>query len=439
MKEGLLRGRILKGFIFSMFMILLIPVQAAAKDLYTLEEVLSLASRGAERLKIAEEDIFIASMGKDKAQAALIPKLTVYGVYNRYSEDKYSIGNTLIQAQQAYSYGLRIDQTYSLGGREFKLHDIAKNNIEKIRHDTNTVKDDYLISVASAFYDILRMQSYVDIARSNLQRLQKHRDAAEKRLKVGEATKTVLLRAEAELSGAKTELIRVENNLKLSKAVLARLVGITKDFDLKEQDESQRGLLQMVSLGLTALQSEALNNRSEIQSALLQQRLSVEQIKVAEAAYYPSISLEAVYNRADMEPATISLVKESLYGGIRINFPLYEGGLRRAEVREAEARGRQASLLLEDLKRSVAVDVQRAYLEYLTYQDSLRSNEDQVAFAKDNYNAVSRQFEYGLANSLDVMDANNLLVSSEQRLSETAYNIRLSLLKIKRALGRNLI
>jgi outer membrane protein len=412
----------------------LIPSHPFAEESYSLQQVLRMASERAERLRLAEEDLFIVQLQKDKAEAALIPKLSLYGSYTRYSEDRYSVGNMLLQPEQSYAYGIRLDQSYSLGGREFKLHEISRGNIEKGRLDILTIRQEYLMNVATAFYEVLRMRRYVEIARSNLERLQRHRDAAAIRLKVGEVTKTALLRAEAELSGARTELIKAENGLSLAKAILARLAGIEGPFTLNEPEQTS----DLDILDLQALKAEALERRSEVRSALIQHRLSVEQIKVAEAAYYPSLSLEAVYNRADMSPASLNLVKETLYGGIKVTFPLYEGGQRRAEVKEAETKMRQALLQIEDIKKAVSVEVERAYLEFVTYKNSLRSNEAQVAFARDNYNAVSRQFEHGLANSLDVMDANNLLVSSEQRLAETTYNLRLSYLKIKRAVGREL-
>jgi outer membrane protein len=432
MKNGSFKTLIVSlSLLITMF---LIPSHPFAEESYSLQQVLRMASERAERLRLAEEDLFIVQLQKDKAEAALIPKLSLYGSYTRYSEDRYSVGNMLLQPEQSYAYGIRLDQSYSLGGREFKLHEISRGNIEKGRLDILTIRQEYLMNVATAFYEVLRMRRYVEIARSNLERLQRHRDAAAIRLKVGEVTKTALLRAEAELSGAKTELIKAENGLSLAKAILARLAGIEGPFTLNEPEQTS----DLDILDLQALKAEALERRSEVRSALIQHRLSVEQIKVAEAAYYPSLSLEAVYNRADMSPASLNLVKETLYGGIKVTFPLYEGGQRRAEVKEAETKMRQALLQIEDIKKAVSVEVERAYLEFVTYKNSLRSNEAQVAFARDNYNAVSRQFEHGLANSLDVMDANNLLVSSEQRLAETTYNLRLSHLKIKRAVGREL-
>lgn len=59
----------------------------------------------------------------------------------------------------------------------------------------------------------------------------------------------------------------------------------------------------------------------------------------------------------------------------------------------------------------------------------------QLTFAEDNYKAVSKQFEFGLANSIDVMDANTLLVTAERQLTDSRYNYKLSDLRLKRATG----
>lgn len=437
-----MKGGIFKGFVGLMLLVVLLTLDirdAHTKEVLGLSDVFERALKNAERLKISEEDLRIAESSKDKAYANLIPKLSLFGGFTKYSEDKYGFNNLMIQPDRAYSYGLRLEQSYSIGGKEFMLYNITKDSLEKTRLDHSSIINDYLLNVAVAFYDALKAQRHVEIAKSNVQRLKRHKTAAEVRLKVGEVTKTAVLRAEAELSGAKTELIKAENNLQLAKAILSRLVGIEQDYELKASEKADsEEVVQFANTELLGLQTEAIAKRSEVHSALLQQKIADRQIKIAESAYYPSLSMEAVATKTGMNPESLSLVKESIYASIRLNFPLFEAGMRRAEVREAEARSRQALLLVEDVKRSVMIEVKRAYLELLTTKDTIKSLQDQLLFAQDNYNAVSRQFDNGLANSIDVIDANNLLVTSEQRLAETNYNLQLSLIRLKRAIGHRL-
>ena len=104
-------------------------------------------------------------------------------------------------------------------------------------------------------------------------------------------------------------------------------------------------------------------------------------------------------------------------------------------MKEARSKEKQSGLLYDDLKKTIEIDVQSAYLDLMTQQSTLKFMEDQLVFAKDNYQAIARQFEFGLANSIDVMDANTLLVSTERKVSDTGYNYQMAVMRMKRATG----
>ncbi len=403
---------------------------------YSLGDLYRIALERSERIKITEEDLYIAERGKDKTLSTLLPKLSAFGSYTRYTEDKLSSSGSIIQPEGSLSWGLRLDQTLSLSGREITAFKISKENIEKAGYDLYAVREGYLLDVSLSYYDVLRARRSLEIADANVERLIKHRDAAKVRLRVGEVTKTAVLRAEAELSGAQSDQIKAKNGLELSKAVLARVVGIEGKYELKETpDINQHKMDSKYADTIWALKQTAFAERAELKALELQKKMQEEQIGYAKGAYWPAFSLEGVYSRKDEDPASASLNRESIYGGIRINFPFFEGGLRKAEVREAEARHRQSALLYEDRKKAVNIEVENAYLELMTQEGITEKFRNQVAYAEDNYKAVSRQFEFGLANSIDVMDANTLLVTSERQMSDAQYNYQLSALRLKRATG----
>jgi len=87
-----------------------------------------------------------------------------------------------------------------------------------------------------------------------------------------------------------------------------------------------------------------------------------------------------------------------------------------------------ASSYYDLLKAKKALEIARANVERLTKQ--LRAR---VEYAANNYKAVSKQFEYGLANSIDVMDANTLLVNTERELANAQYDYQLAVLKVRRS------
>ena len=126
---------------------------------------------------------------------------------------------------------------------------------------------------------------------------------------------------------------------------------------------------------------------------------------------------------------------ESIYGAMKIKFPFFEGGLRTAEVRQAKARLRQAEHNLADIRHSVGVEVEDSYLNLLTVSAVIDRLQAELKYARDNFNAVTKRFQYGLSNSTDVMDANTLLVTAERKLAVAGYDYLLAILKLRRATG----
>lgn len=406
------------------------PTAAMAEE-YTLDDLYRIALTRSEILKVAEENLTIAEIGKDKALSYLLPRMTATGGVTQYSEKKYNAAGSLIQPETGSSWGLQISETFSLSGRELTALGISKQYVTKSTHDVAANREDYLLRfVAAAYYNVLTARKVLEIADSNLARLGKYRDAAEKRLRIGEVTKTSLLRAEGELSGAKSDRLQALNSLELAMAVLARNVGISGAFTLREGDAAEGDVP-----ALEAFREQALATRADLKSMEVQKQIAADQIKYAEGAFWPTVSATAGYAGGDQHPSPSGLNRESIYGGVALNFPFFEGGLRKAELSEAKARERQAALFYEDLKKGIGIEVQTAYLDLVTQKGILLFLDDQLAFARDNFQAVARQFDFGLSNSLDVLDANTLLVSAETKAVSAVYNYRFALLRMKKATG----
>jgi outer membrane protein len=413
----------------AVFLFMTMPVALYAGE-YSLEELCRIALKSSEKLKVAEENLYISEIGKDKAFAYLMPRMTALGGYNQYVEKKMS-GASVIQPESGYYWGIRIDETVSLSGRELTALGISEQTVAKSRHDLTAIREDYLFRyVAAAYYNVLMTRKNLEIADANLERLMRYRDAAEQKVKIGEVTKTVLLRAEGELSGARSDRLQAQNGLELAMAVLAGNTGIKEMFTLREVFVDEGAIPLM-----TVYREEAFASRADLRSLEIQKQIATDQIKFTEGAFWPTITLSGVYAGADQYPASANLNRESIYAGAALNFLFFEGGLRKSEVLEAKARDRQASLFYEDMKKSIDIEVQATYLDLVTQKGTLQFLSDQLLFARDNYRAIARQFEFGLSNSLDVMDANTLLVSAERKVASAIYNYRLALLRMKRVTG----
>ena len=120
--------------------------QAVAVE-YTWEDLCRIALEKSEKIKISEDNVFLAQAGKDKKMAALIPKLSAYGSCTDYTENKYSpssvlsssimMPGTVIQPNNAAAWGVRLDQSITLNGKEITDFIISKDNIERQQRETN--------------------------------------------------------------------------------------------------------------------------------------------------------------------------------------------------------------------------------------------------------------------------------------------------------------
>jgi outer membrane protein len=422
------------------------PTQGLAQvPEYTLDELYRLGLKTADRIKIAEQEVAVAQAQQGKGFSFLLPGLSTYGEARGYSRSVPSDTGSTLQPDNTQTFNLRLYQSLSLGGRELTAYKMLKENVTKTKFDLTTVREEYLQRIAAFYYEALRAIRSIEIAEANVARLKTQRDAAASRLRVGEVTKTALLRAEAQLSGADSDVVKTKNRLDLARADLARIVGITGNYKLTETTEPgiksmEHGVQGEIIDGcsptnLICLQDKALAQRSELKALDQVQKIAENNVKFAKGAYWPIFSVEGVYTRQDQSPPTGNLVRDSAYGGVRLTMLLFEGGYREADIAEAKAKQRQANLAYEDTKKTVNIEVENAYLVLKTQVGILKSLEDQVTFARDNYQAVSKQFEFGLANIIDVIDATTTLVTAERDLLDAQFLYQLSLLRIRRVTG----
>lgn len=402
---------------------------SAGGDAYRLVDLYRLALERADRIQISRDDLAIARQTREKALSVLKPRFSAVTAYRDYTEDEVLSGS-VVQPDWEGSYGIKVSQSFTLNGRELTALRIAETDIERYGYDLDAVREGYLLEVATAFYHLARAGKALDIADANLQRLQAHRDAVERKLRLAEVPRTELFRTDAELAKADADRIQAENTLRLARAALTRLVGVETEFEIVDDTGNPAGLPMAE---LDGIRAAAIENRSEIKGLRLQERAAEDRITYAKGAYWPTVGVEGGWQRFDRSPEP--LLDESGYLGLSLDFQFYDGGLRKAEVQEARLRRRQAANALNETARSIAFEVEAAWSDVGTQRGVIVSLASQSRYAGENYEAVQRLFDHGMANSVDIMDANTLLVTAERELADARYRLRLALLKLDRAAG----
>ena len=408
---------------FIIFTMVFSQIPAFCQTTYSLYELAQLANKHSETIKIAQEDVYIAQQEKARALSVLIPRATTFGSMTEYKDDSITTPDTL-------TIGVKLKQSFTLNGKELIALDVTKKSIEGKEFSLESIRSQYLLQVSQAYYNILSAQRYLEIAQSDVNRLTTHRDAVKEKLSVGNVTKTDLYRAEAELSRSLTEKVKAENGVLQSKAVLRNLVEIEEDYNLEKGNIED---IEKYYSTLEDIQTYALKNRAEIKESKKNLDIARKTIRFEKSDFWPTLSLEAGYKETDINYAStpdVDYDTEDLYFTGELVFTLYDGGLRRAQIRQALASQRKAENALILQEKKIILDAKISFLDYQTAKSTLLNLHDELKSAQENFKAVQMQFKYGMADSIDMMDANTLLVTAQRRISDAEYTYYLSVLKI---------
>ena len=407
------------------FILFLTVIPAHSKTVYSLFDLTELADMHSQNIKIAQDDLFIAEQEKQRALSVLIPRATVFGSVLERKDPSQFAPNTV-------TYGGRLTQSFTLNGKELIAFHITKEAIQGRTYSLESIRSQYMLAVVQAYYDILSAQRIHEIALSDVERLTAFRDSVVEKLNVGNVTRTDLYRAEAELSKALTEEVVSQNNILKNKAVLRNLVDVDDEYDLEK--ETLDGI-ESYRFELDDIQSTALKMRAEIKEAKKNYIIAEKAVDFNKGDYWPTLSFEAGYTEVDTEYPMdggfdFENNEDDIYISGELVFTLYDGGLRKATVRQAVAEQRQAKNALELAEKEVILESKNAFYDYESSQRALVNLEDELKSAQETYNAVQMQLQYGMADYLDVVDANTLLVSAQRRKTDAQYTYYLSVLRI---------
>ncbi len=412
--------RIFFNLLFVLFCISCLTMSGYSQTLYSLQDLCREADKNAETIKIADDDLFIAEQEKQRALSVLIPRATAFGSYLNYK-------NTDAISPDSYTLGAKLTQSFTLNGRELIAYDVTKKGIEKAAFSKESIRADYLFQVAQSYFQTLSAKRLVEIAQADVERLKTHKNSVKEKLSVGNVTKTALYRAEAELSKSKTDKIVAENSVGQSKATLVRLAGIEDNFRVSEDDVQN---IDDFTITLDEIKTQALANRYEIKEAKKNVEIASRTIDYEKGDYWPSLDLEGGYKETDISYFDTDYDVENTYIQAEFVFTLYDGGLRRAQVLQAKADERKAKEALAMEEKLVIFESKVSFLEFETARNALINLQDELKSAQENYKAVEMQFKYGMADSIDMMDGNTLLVQAERRISDAEYTLYLAVLKI---------
>ncbi len=284
----------------------------------------------------------------------------------------------------------------------------ADNTVKAEQSNLSTVEQQVLLSAGTAYLDVLRDESIVNLQKNNEKLLKKRLDETIERFNVGEVTRTDVSQAEARHSAAISDRIAAEGNLAASRATYIQIIGNVPE-DLVEPTE----LAKMFPSSMP----EALNYAKEHNYAMkaAKSNLEAQRYNVAanNGALLPQVSFDAVAARGKSESRhTKDPETNSFQWGVNMNVPLYSGGETRARIRQSKYRKWQAQEAFLEAERAMKSTVTSSW-EYMKASESrTKSVKDQVKAYAIALDGVQQEEALGNRTVLDVLNAYQSLLNA---------------------------
>lgn len=341
--------------------------------------------------------------------------------------------------------GLSLAQPIFAGGRIWSGIQAAEHAEAAAFAAYDEAAADIVLLVKRAYYDAALAAATVEIVEASVELANRHREDVRLQQQAGRASELELLRAEVEAENLQPQLVAARNGLELALLNLKRLVNLPADAEVELTTplvpaEGPDALVLDRALPSLEEAREQLSRRAALRAAESHVAAAEEGVDMARSAYLPTVALTANLNRqAFPDQVFISPTgdewRDDWTIGVALQWPLFQGMRRWAQVDEAQAVVQEAELGLEQLREAFALEYQQAQSELERARASLGAAQRTAQQAQRVYELTEMRFREGLATQLEVDNAR--LALQQARLNEVqAYHDALvAIASAERALG----
>ena len=289
--------------------------------------------------------------------------------------------------------------------------------------------------VSKAFYAVLVTQEEIELIDEDIVRLERSLKDAYDQYKGGVADKTDYKRATILLNNAKAEKRESEEFLKARYAFLKEQMGYPPNAELRLAYNS--GQMERDAL-LDTTQTVHYENRIEFQSLETQKRLQEDNLDYYEWSFLPSLTLYGSYNFNYQSIGFAQLYNTnypSSFIGLQLSFPIFEGGKRYQEIKEAQLEVERFDYDFISLKNSVNTEYMQALANYKSDLNNYHVLKENLELAKDVYETIQLQYRAGTKTYLEVISAETDLRAAQLNHTNALYQVLSSKLDVQKALG----
>lgn len=371
--------------------------------------------------------------GQEKAaqgRAGLLPNVNLGGNLRYNNVDSSLTGGDADFA----SNGLSVNAAQPLFRRQNQvLYEQSKGQVKIAGMQFQVAEQDLILRVAQAYFDVLQSQDNIDFINAQKAAIAEQLAAAKRNFEVGTATITDTHEAQARYDLAVAQEIAEQNSLDIRLRTLEKLVGKPAGA-LDTLIEPAQLKAESGNIDDWAARAADGNLQAEIQR--IAKAIADQEVERNRAGHYPTLDAVAGYtvnNKQNFGTTQVDTRIASI--GLELNLPIYQGGLTSSRVREAVANQEKARQDLENAAREASLQARQAWLNVSSGVARVQALEQALTSSKAQLESTKLGLQVGVRTNLDVLNAEQQVLSARRDLAGARYAYLLSGLSLKAAAG----
>jgi outer membrane protein len=424
---------------------------AAAQRVVTLAEVERVAVQQQPQLLVARANTRVAEAQADQARAPMLPQVVGTAAYTRQTGNiapRPGVANPSIPGAQPvggasgwtmspnydyWNFGVTATQLIYDFGQTPQKYRAAELNADAQRYTEQTARVTIVLTVRRAYFNARAYKELVDVARETLDDQNKHLMQVQGYVQVGTQPPIALAQQKAAVANTQVQLITAQNNYETAKAQLNQAAGIPggTEYDVSDEDMPP---VPDEDQSLDVLAARAMAGRPELASLVKQREVQEASLRSAEGGYGPTISASAGATEQGLQ---LDQMVPNWNVGVGVTWPIFQGGLTRAQVRQAEAslESVDAQRSLEELQ--VRLDVDSARLAVRAAKATMGAVQDALTSAREQLRLAEQRYATGVGNIIELVDAQVAYTGAAAQVVQARYGLASARAQLLAALGRS--
>ncbi|MBE99644.1 TolC family protein [Flavobacterium coralii] len=392
------------------------PLTAQERKPLTLEEAINLAVNNSTAAAMAETRVETSALAVDNVKNNHYPEFTISGQYQRLTSPtvnfKLPIANNGGETEEGATAtsSPEVNQIMlgqaSLGmplfsGFRLKNSIAATEDLHKAeQYNAASTKEQLALQAVMLYVNLYKAEQSVTLIQENLRSANQRVTDFTAMEKNGLLARNDLLKAQLQASNIELSLEDAKRQAATINYQLAVLLKLPENTQILPDDAY---FMENKALLPTLTESEAVAQRNDLEALRWQQKAAEANIKVAQADYYPSVSLMAGYVALDIQ--NVVQVYNAVNFGVGLKYDISSIFKNRKKVAAEKSRAEEARQAVELMSDRVKVQVKDA-LEH--YNLAIKQNSvytQAVTQAEENYRIVKDKYDNGLSDTNDLLEA----------------------------------